>query len=105
MRFDILFHFSHGPVHVLETKRLDLPPGAGASDIYQWFYVDDKSLWPLSFQSMSITPQRRFFQEGMIEFDLRSCRGRIFEKDIELTRQETIGPTLRELVAKGLKSK
>jgi len=105
MRFDILYHFSNGPLHVIETKRLDLPDSAGAEQIYQWHFVDDKSVKLLTFGSMSLSPQRRTFEEGAIQFDLVSCTGRLFGKDFELTRQEVVGASLRESLAQGLRLK
>jgi hypothetical protein len=105
MQFDILFHFSSGPIHLVETKRLDLPASAGPAEVYQWSLIDDKVVKPLTFQSMSVNPQRRVFTEGAVQFDLNSCTGKLFDKDLDLTRQDTLRDSLRSLLEESLKTK
>lgn len=102
MRFEILYHFSHGPVHLVETKRTDLPPGATPAEVYQWMLIEDKSVHRLNFQSMSINPQQRIFLEGAINFDRNSCRGNLLGKTQELTRQDTASETLLKLIREAL---
>lgn len=104
MRFDVLYHYSNGPLHLVETKRLDLPPSAGPGEIYQWSLIEDRKVIPLKFVSMSLSPQMRFFEEGAIEMDLNSCHGKILNKDIELTRQEKMSNSLRMLIEESLRS-
>lgn len=105
MKYEVLYHFSHGPVHVLETKRTDLPSSAGPEKIYQWFLVEEGNVHLLNFQSMTLAPQRRIFSEGMIELNLQNCRGRILGKDLELTRQDTMTESLQSLVSSALRKK
>ena len=105
MKFDVLYHFSHGPIHVVETKRTDLPSNATPPEVYQWFYIDDRQVHRLQFESMSLNPQQRIFQEGMIRFDLISCHGRLNGRDLELTRQDKMGSSLRMLIEESLRAK
>ncbi len=102
MKFEVLYHFSHGMLHLVETKRLDLPPNAGPSEIYRWSLIEDEKVCPLTFNSMSLNPQRRIFTEGLIEFDLLSCRGKILDREIELTRQEKMSERIRKLLEESL---
>lgn len=102
MKFEVLYHFSHGVLHLVETKRLDLPSSAGPSEIYRWSLIEDEMVRPLTFQSMSLNPQRRIFVEGVIEFDLLSCRGRIFEKELNLTRQEKMSFRINKLLEESI---
>lgn len=95
MRFDILYHFSAGAVHVIETKRLDLPAEAGPDMIYRWSFVSPDGVKPLTFVSMELQPQRRIFKEGWIEFDLNQCEGELFGVRLSLTKQEKISDSLR----------
>lgn len=105
MKFEVLYHFSLGPIHVIETKRPDLPPGSSPQEIYQWILIEDQKAHLLNFVSMSLNPQQRVFQEGMIGFDLNSCSGRLLEKDLDLTRQEKMGESLRKLIEECLRVK
>lgn len=105
MRFDILFHFSHEPVHVLETKRTDLPPTATPAETYQWMLIEDKKVHCLTFQSMTLLPQERIFSEGAIRFDLNSCTGNLLGRNFELTRQDTASEALIELIRSKLSQK
>jgi hypothetical protein len=105
MKFDVLFHFSSGPIHLVETKRTDLPPTAGPGEIYRWSLIEEKSVKPLTFVSMSLNPQRRVFEEGMVQFDLRTCTGRLFEKDLQLVRQDSLSDSIRNLLEVSLKTK
>ncbi len=102
MKIEVLYHFSHGPVHLVETKRLDLPASAGPSEIYRWSLVEDGTVRPLKFVSMNLTPQQRVFEEGAIGFDLNSCQGRLFGKDFDLLRHEGLSDRLRDLLMKTL---
>lgn len=102
MRFEVLFHFSHGPVHLVETKRLDLPPKAKPGEIYRWNLVEEDRVRPLRFVSMELRPQRRVFEEGSIVFDLQSCRAQLFGKSFELLRQDTLSEKLRSLLSESL---
>lgn len=105
MQFEVLYHFSNGPVHLVETKRLDLPSSASPEEIYQWFFVEDKKIHLLHFASMSLNPQRRVFEEGAVRFDLNSCQGRILEKEIDLTRSDKVSNPLSQLLESGLRQK
>lgn len=105
MQFEVLYHFSNGPVHLVETKRLDLPSSAGPGDIYQWFFVEDKEIHYLTFSSMSLNPQRRVFEEGAVSFDLNSCMGRLLEKDLDLTRNDKVSNSLKQLLESALRKK
>lgn len=105
MKFEILYHFSHGPVHLLETKRLDLPSSAGPGDIYQWHFIEEDTVHLLTFDSMILNPQTRIFKEGSVMLDLNSCRGEIFGKKLELIRHDGISDRLRNLVHKSLEKK
>ncbi len=105
MKFEILFHFSHGVVHVLETRRLDLPESATPGEIYQWFFIRDSEVSALTFGSMELKPQRRFFEEGMIEFDLKSLTGRLCGIDLSLVRQDSASEKLKTSILKALKEK
>ncbi|MFL5783067.1 MAG: hypothetical protein ACJ76H_00575 [Bacteriovoracaceae bacterium] len=105
MRFDVLFHFSSGPVHLVETKRLDLPASSGPEEIYQWTLIEDKIARPLTFQSMSLNPQKRLFSEGAIQFDLKSCTGQLFGKSLELTKQDSMRDSLKNIIESSLKAK
>lgn len=105
MKFEVLYHFSNGLVHLVETKRLDLPSSAGPGEIYQWFFVDDQKVRLLTFGSMSLNPQGRTFVEGAVQFNLSSCTGRIFELDLELTRQEKVSASLRTKLEQSLRVK
>lgn len=102
MKFEVLYHFSHGMLHLVETKRLDLPASAGPSEVYRWSLIDDDKVRALTFNSMSLNPQRRIFSEGMIEFDLLSCRGKILERELELTRQEKMSDRMKKLLEETL---
>lgn len=102
MKIEVLYHFSHGMIHLVETKRLDLPSTAGPSEIYRWSLVDGDKVWPLTFNSMSLNPQRRFFTEGMIEFDLLSCKGVILGRELELTSQEKMSDRIKNLLEESL---
>lgn len=104
MKFDVLFHFSAGPIHLVETKRLDLPSTAGPGEIYRWSLIEEKTVRPLTFVSMSLNPQRRVFEEGMIQFDLRTCTGSLFEKDLQLTRQDSLSESIKKSLEESLKS-
>lgn len=92
-------------MHVIETRRLDLPATSSPAEIYQWFFIEDRIIHRLNFESMSLTPQQRIFQEGMIEFDLLSCHGRLMQKDLELTSQDKVSGSLRNLIEQELKAK
>ena len=105
MKYDVLYHFSHGPLHLVETKRLDLPSSASPGEIYQWFFVDDQKVQPLTFTSMSIAPQSRVFEEGTVAFDLNSCLGTLFGKNIELTRNDKVSNSLGALLEEALRMK
>ncbi len=63
MKLEVVFHFSSGGTHVLETKRLGLPPSAQPDEIYQWFLIDSEQVKPLTFISMKLNPQTRIFEE------------------------------------------
>lgn len=104
MRFEILYHFSHGPVHVVETKRTDLPSSATPAEIYQWMLIEDKIVHRLGFQGMSINPQKRIFTEGAIEFDRNSCRGNLLGKSFDLTKQDSVSESLKKLIELSLRS-
>ncbi len=105
MRFDVLYHFSNGPIHLIETKRLDLPASATPGEIYQWFFIDDKELHLLNFSTMSLNPQRRVFEEGAVTFNLNSCQGRILEKDLDLMRNDKVSISITQLLESGLRKK
>lgn len=105
MKFEVLYHFSHGPVHLVETKRTDLPSGSSPAEIYQWSLIEDRVIHLLHFSSMSLAPQRRVFEEGSVEFDFNSCRGRLLGKDLDLTRQETLSDSLRNVIERALRTK
>ncbi|MES2527610.1 MAG: hypothetical protein V4598_11010 [Bdellovibrionota bacterium] len=105
MKFDILYHFSHGTIHLIETKRLDLPASAGPSEVYRWSLVEDGTVRPLKFVSMNLTPQQRIFGEGSITFDLNSCQGKLFGKDFDLLRHEGLSDRLKMLLSESLKER
>ncbi len=105
MKFDVLYHFSHGPVHLIETKRLDLPASAGPSEIYRWNFVEDGTVRALKFVSMNLSPQERTFGEGTIKFDLNSCQGNLFGKDFDLLRHDGLSDRLKMLLSESLKGR
>ncbi len=104
MKFEVLYHFSHGTLHLIETKRLDLPDTAGPSEIYRWSIVDKEKVRGLTFVSMSLNPQQRIFEEGSIRFDLNSCQGKLFDKEIDLIRQDGPSDRLWILLGKSFQS-
>lgn len=105
MKFEILYHFSHGPLHLIETKRKDLPASATPGEIYQWHFVEDDNVTLLTFQEMNLKLQTRVFAEGSVILNLNSCRGEIKGKSIELTRQERMSERLKSLLNKSLDTK
>lgn len=105
MKFEILYHFSDGPLHLLETKRLDLPHSATPGEIYQWHFVEEDKVHLLTFQSMNLNPQTRVFSEGSVLMDLNSCRGEILGNKFELTRHDRISDRLQNLVHQSLREK
>jgi hypothetical protein len=105
MRFEVLYHFSHGPIHLVETKRLDLPPSARPGEIYQWSLIEERKVYSLKFVSMTLVPQKRFFEEGEVEMDLNRCHGKLLNQEIELNRQDTMTDSLRKLIEDSLRTK
>jgi hypothetical protein len=105
VKFEVLYHFSQGPIHLIETKRLDVPVSAGPGEIYQWHFVEDESVSLLHFETMNLKPQTRVFSEGTILLDLNSCRGEIRGKKIELIRQDKMSEKLRSLIRQSLEQK
>ena len=105
MRFETLYHFSHGAIHLVETRRLDLPADASPADIYQWTLCRDSEVIRLHFVSMSLNPQRRVFGEGSIKFDLKTCEGMLMGEKLELLKQDTMSEKLLSLLTKSLKEK
>lgn len=105
MEFEILYHFSHGPIHLIETKRVDLPASASPGEIYQWHFIEGDEISLLTFEAMSLQPQTRVFFEGTVLLDLHSCRGEINGKKLELTRQDKVSERLSALLKRSLVNK
>jgi hypothetical protein len=105
MKFEILYHFSEGPVHLIETKRVGLPASATPGEIYQWHFVEEDSVYLLAFEAMNIKLQTRVFSEGSVILGNNSCRGEIRGKSIELTRHDRISDRLMTLLRKSLETK
>lgn len=105
MKFEVLYHFSNGANHLIETKRLDLPASAAPQKIYQWFLVLDQGVHQLTFRSMTTHPQTRVFKEGEVRFDQNLCQGSLLEKDLELVPAENVSDSLKQLLESALRRK
>lgn len=68
--YEVLFLFSSAQGYLVEIKRLDLPADAPKSSIYQWLWLQGRSVATLRFVNMTTEPhQQRTFEEGQLWFD------------------------------------
>ncbi len=100
-RHEVLYSFASPSLHLLETKRVDLPPEAPPAQRFQWMVVPAGSRSPLNLDFVEMGDGMRAFREARLVLTGEEAELELLGKHFPLRKAEP-SPELSEVVDRHL---